>query len=145
MKMRKSCVTWNEQVVSNDLIKMKELWFFWNGRVVSQLIVFWNCDWCHSAVAAADAAAAAATEENDVRTKERLASSPLVTSEQSVELSSSYHNIISLKVPIAEAESESESESDSDHQEDEDISVEEKNFQVSFFSDWPKSDFRLWS
>lgn len=71
-----------------------------------------------------------------MRIKERLASAPLVTSEQSVELSSSYHNIISLKVPIAEAESESES--DSDHQDDEETSDEEKNFQVSSFSTDPK-------
>lgn len=71
-----------------------------------------------------------------MRTKECLANSPLVTSEQSVALSSSYHNITSLKVPIAEAESECES--DSDPEEDEGTSDEENNFQVSSFSTGPK-------
>lgn len=77
-----------------------------------------------------------------MRIKEHLASSPLVSSEQSVQLNSSYHNITSLKVPIAEAEAESESEtesdSDSDHQDDEGTSDEEKNFQVNSFSTDPK-------
>lgn len=58
-----------------------------------------------------------------------MASSPFVTSEKLVDLSSSYHNIISLKVPIAEAESESESESD--HDDDEELSDEEKSLQVT--------------
>lgn len=112
------------------------------------------CGRCRSAVAVV----AVNDDDDDTRTAERLARSPLVTSEQSVELSGNYHNIGSLKVPIAEAEaepgseSESESESDSDHQCDEGTSDEEKNCEVScfvFLFFWQPSqmwltDFRLW-
>lgn len=91
------------------------------------------CGRCRSAVTAV----AVDDDDDDMGTKERLARLPLVTSEQSVELRSSYHEVGSLKVPIAEAEaeaeSESESESDSDHQGDEGTSDEEKNFEVSNF------------
>lgn len=86
------------------------------------------CGQCRSAVTAV----AVDDDDDGMGTKARL---PLVTSEQSVELRSSYHDVGSLKVPIAEAEaeSESESESDSDHQGDEGTSDEEKNFEVSNF------------
>lgn len=89
------------------------------------------CGRCRSAVTAV----AVEDDDDGMGTKERLACLPLVTSEQSVELRSSYHDVGSLKVPIAEAEaeSESESESDSDHQGDEGTSDEEKNFEVSNF------------
>lgn len=88
-----------------------------------------------------------AAEEDDTETKECLALT-FVSSEQSDfshdNLSSHYHNITSLRVPIAEAESDfdtadNEDENDEDD-EDEEMSdekeEEEKNFRVSviFFS-----------
>ncbi|XP_075900195.1 sodium channel protein type 4 subunit alpha B-like isoform X1 [Nelusetta ayraudi] len=88
-----------------------------------------------AAAAAAVTAVAVDDDDDDMGTKAHL---PPVTSEQSVELRSSYHEVSSLKVPIAEAEaeaeseaeSESESESDSDHLGDEGTSDEEKNFEA---------------
>lgn len=91
------------------------------------LFIFDVCGRCRSAVTAV----AVDDDDDDMGTKAHL---PLVTSEQSVELRSSYHEVGSLKVPIAEAEAESESESDSDHLGDEGTSDEEKNFEVSNYN-----------
>lgn len=106
------------------------------------------CGQCCSAVTAV----AVDDDNDDMRTKECLARSPLVTSQQSVELKGSYRNVDSLKVPIAEAEAETESdsESDSDHQSDEGTSDEEKKIEVSdfFFLLQPTqtwlTDFKVW-
>lgn len=90
-----------------------------------------------------------AAEEDDTGTKECLALT-FVSSEQSDfshdNLSSHYHNITSLRVPIAEAESDFDTadNEDEDDEDDEETSdekeEEEKNFRVSmiFLSSSPK-------
>lgn len=89
-----------------------------------------------------------AAEEDDTGTKECLALT-FVSSEQSDfghdNLSSHYHNITSLRVPIAEAESDfdtadNEDEDDEDEEASDEKEEEEKNFRVSviFFSFSPK-------